>query len=293
MDRATSTVLSCRQASPPVRLALMVTVRVHSGSERRRARLVNSLVFGRGQSCDVILNSGKVSREHLRLQLEGGVVHFTDLGSANGTFLNGARAQKGELASGAVLRIGDADLSLEPPLHFGEEERSMQQGVQDDVPGTREVYADWLEARGREDEARYLRLELSLREAPAQAFATQFLEFRELSDRVALEFRAVVSRPMVEGCEPRDHHRFVFKCPRRWSALALTDDPRVRHCDACSKPVYFSANVDEAMDHARRGECVAVDVSQVRRESLDEQLRHELEGSELEPDMGEPLIDEE
>jgi hypothetical protein len=98
---------------------------------------------------------------------------------------------------------------------------------------------------------------------------------------------------MVEGCEPRDHHRFVFKCPRRWSALALTDDPRVRHCDACSKPVYFSANVDEAMDHARRGECVAVDVSQVRRESLDEQLRHELDGSELEPDMGEPLIDEE
>jgi hypothetical protein len=57
--------------------------------------------------------------------------------------------------------------------------------------------------------------------------------------------------------------------------------------------VYFSANVDEAMDHARRGECVAVDVSQVRRESLDEQLRHELDGSELEPDMGEPLIDEE
>jgi len=189
--------------------------------------------------------------------------------------------------------MGDTDLTVEPALQFGDEERAMQEGVQDDVPGTREVYADWLEAHGRDDQARYLRLELRLRQATDREFAAQFLEFRELSDRVAMDFRAAVSRPMVEGCKAQDSNRFLFKCPRQWSALALTEDPRVRHCDVCSKPVYFSANVDEAMDHARRGECVAVDVSQVRRESLDEQLRHELEGSELEPDMGEPLIYEE
>jgi transcriptional regulator of acetoin/glycerol metabolism len=54
---------------------------------------------------------GKVSKQHFRLHTQGGTVGIEDLGSRNGTFVDGARLDPGDVCSlwtGAVIRVGRA-----------------------------------------------------------------------------------------------------------------------------------------------------------------------------------------
>ena len=52
--------------------------------------------------------------------------------------------------------------------------------------------------------------------------------------------------------------RFAFECPRRWSALTATDDPRRRHCTGCQRDVFWCHNLHEASLRAEQDECIAV-----------------------------------
>src|SRR5438874_627109 len=47
------------------------------------------VVLGRDPSVDIVLNSPGVSRQHARVTLQGYQYFIEDLGSSNGTFLNG------------------------------------------------------------------------------------------------------------------------------------------------------------------------------------------------------------
>jgi predicted component of type VI protein secretion system len=47
------------------------------------------LVIGRGDQCDLVISDRQVSREHSRIRLEGDRLLLEDLGSKNGTFVNG------------------------------------------------------------------------------------------------------------------------------------------------------------------------------------------------------------
>jgi ABC-type multidrug transport system ATPase subunit/pSer/pThr/pTyr-binding forkhead associated (FHA) protein len=62
-----------------------------------------TLVLGRASDCDVVLDVPTVSWHHARLRREGGRVLVEDLGSTNGTFLNGRR-----LEGTAAVQIGDS-----------------------------------------------------------------------------------------------------------------------------------------------------------------------------------------
>ncbi len=53
--------------------------------------LKESLVVGRRPSCDICLDFDNVSSKHCELRLISGVWHVRDLGSTNGTTVNGAR----------------------------------------------------------------------------------------------------------------------------------------------------------------------------------------------------------
>jgi hypothetical protein len=64
------------------------------------------VVLGREDGCDVVLDETGVSRRHARLHHDGGRWVVTDLGSSNGTTVNGARAESRPLASGDRLGIG-------------------------------------------------------------------------------------------------------------------------------------------------------------------------------------------
>jgi pSer/pThr/pTyr-binding forkhead associated (FHA) protein len=66
---------------------------------------------GRATGADFIVDAALVSRVHCRLTaLGGGELEVQDLGSTNGTFVNGRRVETARLASGDTLRVGRVDL---------------------------------------------------------------------------------------------------------------------------------------------------------------------------------------
>jgi pSer/pThr/pTyr-binding forkhead associated (FHA) protein len=74
-------------------------------------------VFGRGPECHVRPNSELVSRQHCMLKvLSDGALSIRDLGSANGTLVNGARLL-GErpLQIGDTLQVGPVVLQVVRP----------------------------------------------------------------------------------------------------------------------------------------------------------------------------------
>lgn len=62
----------------------------------------DQLTIGRDASNGVAINDAEVSRKHSRLSFQGGKYVIEDLGSTNGTFVNGQR-----LSGPAVLKPGD------------------------------------------------------------------------------------------------------------------------------------------------------------------------------------------
>ena len=62
------------------------------GTERE---LRERMAIGRGPANDLVLASKKISREHAEVRFEGGRWFLEDLGSFNGTFLNGNRLRPG------------------------------------------------------------------------------------------------------------------------------------------------------------------------------------------------------
>jgi pSer/pThr/pTyr-binding forkhead associated (FHA) protein len=66
------------------------------------------LLVGRHPSCDARLGSLRVSRRHCCLARDDGEVVVRDLGSTNGTWINGLRVDSGRLRPGDELAIGGA-----------------------------------------------------------------------------------------------------------------------------------------------------------------------------------------
>jgi pSer/pThr/pTyr-binding forkhead associated (FHA) protein len=62
----------------------------------------SSAAIGRHSSCELVLRKDDISRRHAEVFHEGDEFRLRDLGSTNGTFLNGERAD-----DGAVLHAGD------------------------------------------------------------------------------------------------------------------------------------------------------------------------------------------
>jgi pSer/pThr/pTyr-binding forkhead associated (FHA) protein len=74
-----------------------------------REVLVNKeeFVIGRGRDCDLQINEGEISRHHCMLRGRGEQYALLDLGSSNGTYLNGHRLiSQATLQEGDELRIG-------------------------------------------------------------------------------------------------------------------------------------------------------------------------------------------
>ena len=67
-------------------------------------------VIGRGTEADIRLPDTGVSRRHVDVVLEGGVATAEDLGSTNGTLVNGRRITRQPLDDGDVIRIGHSVL---------------------------------------------------------------------------------------------------------------------------------------------------------------------------------------
>lgn len=71
------------------------------------------LRIGRGADCDLVLAHPSVSRTHAELVEEGGHWRLNDLGSKNGTFIDGIATLGQTLPRAAWLRLGDVHCEFE------------------------------------------------------------------------------------------------------------------------------------------------------------------------------------
>ena len=101
-------------APPPGPLA---SILVRSGAKKGqripiRVPVVN---IGRAEYNDIVLAEESVSTQHAKLQRRDGVWILVDLGSTNGTFVDGEKLS-GEMpvAPGSTIRFGDASVVFEP-----------------------------------------------------------------------------------------------------------------------------------------------------------------------------------
>jgi hypothetical protein len=85
------------------RLRHLLTV---DGSQQWLELQVGSNVVGRGQDADLRLPDTGVSRRHIDIRFDGQGAVLHDLGSTNGTTVNGHRAQSWQLQHGDVVRLG-------------------------------------------------------------------------------------------------------------------------------------------------------------------------------------------
>lgn len=94
-------------APPPTRRDRAVLVRMESIEAGRLYSLDGpELRIGRLPDNGAVIDDAGVSRHHARLYREGDTYRIDDLGSSNGTYLNGVRIGSSELSEGAVVQIG-------------------------------------------------------------------------------------------------------------------------------------------------------------------------------------------
>jgi pSer/pThr/pTyr-binding forkhead associated (FHA) protein len=73
----------------------------------------SSIEIGRAMHNDIILNDVRVSRLHARLEFTPTGCHLTDLGSSNGTYLNGKPVNEALLKPGDLITMGSSTLRYE------------------------------------------------------------------------------------------------------------------------------------------------------------------------------------
>lgn len=94
--------MSFRGAEP------LVLTQISGPGRPRRIRLLplEEAVFGRDDDCQVILDEDPVSRRHARILFADLKPQVLDLGSTNGTFLNGKQVHRALLKNGDRIQIG-------------------------------------------------------------------------------------------------------------------------------------------------------------------------------------------
>jgi hypothetical protein len=85
-------------------------VLVVDGPGTRHELTTGRNVIGRGTEADIRLPDTGVSRKHVDVVLDGGTAYAEDLGSTNGTLVNGRKIARQALSDGDVIRIGHSVL---------------------------------------------------------------------------------------------------------------------------------------------------------------------------------------
>ena len=69
--------------------------------------------IGRASDNDVIVDDPMVSRHHCQLKLQHGAYGFADLGSRNGSTVNGQPVSQIALGPGDIIRVGDTEIEFQ------------------------------------------------------------------------------------------------------------------------------------------------------------------------------------
>src|SRR5512145_758952 len=97
-------------------MATPITLQVYRGSELVRSEQFNREIIkiGRLASAHLVLDDDKVSRIHSVIEVSpDGAISIIDMGSAEGTFVNGKKVSRGALKPGDQITLGGLRIVLE------------------------------------------------------------------------------------------------------------------------------------------------------------------------------------
>lgn len=77
-----------------------------------RVALSDGLTIGRADDNGVVVRDPRVSRRHASIVADGTGWSVEDLGSSNGTFVDGAQIRRARLDRGQILTVGDTSLRV-------------------------------------------------------------------------------------------------------------------------------------------------------------------------------------
>jgi hypothetical protein len=69
-------------------------------------------VVGRAPNCDIVISSQNISKEHARIEVLPDKVILSDLGSRNGTFVNGVQIKSQKINSGDKITLNDMIIEI-------------------------------------------------------------------------------------------------------------------------------------------------------------------------------------
>jgi hypothetical protein len=98
-------------AAPPEPVAAPKAALVVNGISHELRN--GGLVLGRSQDCDVTIDDPSASRRHAELRHDGAGWSLVDLGSTNGTEVNGKKVEQATLAFGDRITVGQTELRFE------------------------------------------------------------------------------------------------------------------------------------------------------------------------------------
>ncbi|MFD3509955.1 FhaA domain-containing protein [Nocardia sp. NPDC058666] len=96
----------------PAQSSYSATLQLDDGSGRTYALREGSNIIGRGQDAHFRLPDTGVSRRHIEVRWDGQTAMLSDLGSTNGTLVNGSPVQDWQLADGDVIRAGHSEILI-------------------------------------------------------------------------------------------------------------------------------------------------------------------------------------
>jgi len=90
-----------------------LTIRSSFFAEKRLALSLGQITIGRSETSDIFLPDESLSRRHAEIREQLGVYHLVDLGSMNGTYVNGNRVMSEQrLHDGDVIQVGESTIAF-------------------------------------------------------------------------------------------------------------------------------------------------------------------------------------
>jgi hypothetical protein len=121
----------------------------HAGQEMKIGK--EKFLVGRSEECNLRPNSEKISRHHCVIMLAEGIATIRDLGSKNGTLVNGEKiVGEVELKGGDILEIGPLKFEVRPTVDIKREKKPVVKSVKEAIARTAETQSsdmdisDWL-----------------------------------------------------------------------------------------------------------------------------------------------------
>ena len=105
---------AARVGGVPAGLCAFVLSGAHKGAQHP---VGGRLTIGKAPDNDLVLSDDTVSRHHCELVRSPDGLHVRDLGSTNGTKIDGTRVREATLPPGGVLTIGEVEVAFRPSTH--------------------------------------------------------------------------------------------------------------------------------------------------------------------------------